>query len=193
MQLVTIQSKAAYDELCATGVLKCNPELAKWLCEDNFRTSYDWLVQQMKQRIGEPPQEIVYPIWAWYRLDGKPAKLDLRKKVFNNYCGEYYALTVEIPDEQVLLSDEENWHYVLNNWYLCESNDEDEYDKAYAYIESLPLEEKQKVKEVSWEKIFNIELFENDWRRQGYYVQATFWELRKEYVISARKFIGRKK
>ena len=36
MRLVTIQDKAAYDELCATGVLRCKAELAEWLSEDSF-------------------------------------------------------------------------------------------------------------------------------------------------------------
>lgn len=56
MRLVTIQDKAAYDELCATGVLRCKSELAEWLSEDCFKAAYDWLVKQMKKRIGEPPE-----------------------------------------------------------------------------------------------------------------------------------------
>jgi len=193
MRLVTIQDRAAYENLCETGVLRCNPELAEWLKEDSFRTSYDWLVQQMKQRIGNPPQGVTYPIWAWHTLDSKPAKVDLRKTEFNNYRGEHYALTIEIPDEQVLLSDELNWHYVLNNWYFSGAENEADYEKAEAWFDSLREEEQQKVREKSWEQVFDIDPFRNEWHSRGEYVQATFWELRKEQVISARKFIGRQK
>jgi hypothetical protein len=147
----------------------------------------------MKRRIGEPPHGVDYPIWAWYLLDGKPAKVDLRKGEFNNYRGEHYALTIEIPDEQVLLSDEEEWHYLLNDWFLSRAKNEPDYEKAEAYFDALPPDDKQRVKEESWEQIFDIEPFENDWHRKGYFVQATFWELRKEQVVSARKFIGRQK
>jgi transposase len=72
MRLATIQDKAAYDELCATGVLRCRAELSELLGIDNFRPAYDWLVGQMKQRVGKPPQGVTYPIWAWYLLNGKP-------------------------------------------------------------------------------------------------------------------------
>ena len=193
MRLVTIQDKAAYENLCADGVLRCKTELAEWLNEDNFRFAYDWLVEQMKRRVSKPPQGTTYPIWAWYRLDGKPAKVDFRNREFNNYRGEHYALTIDIPDEQILLSDEENWHFVLNNWYLSEAQNEFDYEKAETNLDALPPDEKQRVKEESWECIFDINKFENDWHRRGYYVQATFWELRKEQVIMARKFIGRQK
>ena len=82
---------------------------------------------------------------------------------------------------------------MLNNWFLGDADNEAEYEKAETYIDSLPLEEKQKVIEKSWECIFDIKPFENEWRRSGYYVQATFWELRKKHVVSARKFIGHQK
>jgi hypothetical protein len=193
MRLVTIQDKAAYDELCATGVLRCKSELAEWLSEDCFKAAYDWLVKQMKKRIGEPPNGVRYPIWAWHSLDNRPAKVDLRRSEFNNYSGEHYILTIDVPEEQVLLSDEENWHFVLNNWFLSGAKNENDFDKDESWFDSLPPDERQQVKEKSWESIFDITPLENDFHRQGCFVQATFWELRRELVISERRFIGRRK
>ncbi len=193
MRLVTIQDKAAYDELCATGVLRCKAELAEWLSEDSFKAAYDWLVKQMKKRIGEPPNGVRYPIWAWHSLDNRTTKVDLRRSEFNNYSGEHYILTIDVPGEQVLLSDEENWHFVLNNWFLSGAKSEKDFDKAEAWFDSLPPDERQQVKEKSWEGIFDITPLENDFHRQGCFVQATFWELCREQVISERMFIGRRK
>jgi len=193
MRLVTIQDKAAYDDLCAKGVLRCKPELAEWLHTSEFRAAYNWLAGQMKLHVGKPPKGVSYPIWAWYMLDGKPAKADLRRTEFNNYRGEHYILTIEVPDKQVLLSDEENWHYVLNNWFFSEAKSEVNYDRLKARFNALPSHEKQKAKKKSWEKIFDVTPFANDWYRRGYYVQATFWELRNEQVITAKKFIGKQK
>jgi hypothetical protein len=193
MRLVTIQDKAAYDDLCATGILRCKDELAEWLHEDSFCAAYGWLAEQMKQRIGAPPQGVSYPIWAWYLLDGKPARIDLRKTEFNNYCGEHCALTIDVPDEQVLLSDEENWHFVLNNSYFSGATNEADYNASVSWFDALPANEQCEEKRKSWSRIFEIPPFENDWHRQGCYVQATFWELRKEQVITARRFIGRQK
>jgi len=48
-----------------------------WRNDPSFRTSYNWLVEQMKHGIGNPPQGVVYPIWAWHTLDAQPAKVDL--------------------------------------------------------------------------------------------------------------------
>jgi len=191
MRLVTIQDKAAYDDLCVKGVLRCNPNLAEWLHKKEFRSSYDWLIEQMKQRIGEPPDGVSYPIWAWYLIDGKPAKVDLRRTEFNNYKGEHYALTIEVPDDIVLLSDEENWHYVLNNWFLGLAINDTEYDREQAWLESLPKNEQQYEKQKSWKRIFDISPLNTDWHRRGFYVQATFWELRKEQIVSVRQFFGR--
>jgi len=193
MRLVTVQSKAAYDDLCRNGILRCKPELADWLRYGEFRAAYNWLVGQMKTRVGERPKGVSYPIWAWYLLDGKPAKADLRRTEFNNYRGEHYILTVEVPDKQVLLSDEKSWHFVLNGWFFSDAKNEIDDDKSEAWFNALPLNEQQKAKKKSWEKIFDITPLENDWCSRGQYVQATFWELRKEQVIKARKFIGRQK
>lgn len=79
MRLWTIQDKTAYDDLCEKGILHCNAALADWLKEDNFKQSYDWLVSEMKKRVGEPPHGVAYPIWAWYLLFGKNTKPDLRR------------------------------------------------------------------------------------------------------------------
>jgi len=193
MRLVTIQDKAAYDDLCATGVLRCKTELAEWLSEDCFKDAYDWLVRQMKKRIGEPPIGVSYPIWAWHSLDYKPAKVDLRRTEFNNYSGEHYILTVDIPDEQVLLSDEENWHFVLNNSFFGATRSETAFNEVEAWFDLLPHNEQVKVKEKSWENIFDVTQFDSGFHRQGCYVQATFWELRKEQIISERRFIGHRK
>jgi hypothetical protein len=193
MRLVTIQDKSAYDDLCATGVLRCKAKHAEWLREDSFRAAYDWLAEQMKLRVGEPPQGVNYPIWAWHLLDGKPVKVDLRKTEFNNYRGEHYALTIDVPDAQVLLSDEENWHFVLNNWYLSAAKNEADYDAAEVWFDALPPDAQRNEKQKSWNRIFDVSPFDNGWHRQGCYVQATFWELRKEQVVSSRRFIGRQK
>ena len=186
MRLITIQDKPAYDNLCSTGTLRCNPELAEWLQVAEFRISYDWLVKQMERRIGTPPQGVIYPLWAWHTIDGKPAKTDLRRTVLNNYHGEQYALTIEIPDEQVLLSDEGNWHHVLNNCFLNGADNKADYEKTETWFDALQPNEKQKVKTMSWERIFDVEPFENDWHIRGHFVQATFWELRMDQIINAR-------
>jgi len=178
MRLWTVQDKAAYDDLCDKGVLHCKASLAEWLKEDDFKKSYDWLVSEMKERVGEPPRGVEYPIWAWYLLLGKNVKPDLRRVEFRNYVGEHYVIEAEIPDEDVLLSDEEMWHLVLNDGYFSDAPEEDEaaveYEEDKECFRSLSPTEQERVKRESWKKVFDKDCC--PWC----FVQATFWELRKE-------------
>ena len=68
------------------------------------------------------------------------------------------------------------------------SESEEEYDEQDAYYKSLPDSEKEKYMEENWERIFNTDPFENDWTARGKWVQAVFWELRKEQVRKVRFF-----
>lgn len=47
--------------------------------EPDFIPAYDWLIQQMIERIGNKPGDVQYPIWSWYQyLNEKKKKSDLR-------------------------------------------------------------------------------------------------------------------
>lgn len=191
MRLWTIQDKAAYDDLCEKGILHCNAALADWLKEDNFKQSYDWFVSEMKERVGEPPHGVAYPIWAWYLLFGKNTKPDLRRFEFKNYVGEQYIIEAEIPDTNALLSDEELWHLVLNNGYFAKHAGKHdaikEYEAEEDYFNRQPACEQEWEKQKSRKNIFDKTYCPR------IFVQATFWELRKEQIISVRKFYGRAK
>lgn len=185
MRLWTIQPKKFYEKLLQEKVVFCKPELSEHIQEWNFRPAYDWLVSQMECRIGAASAGVRYPIWAWYTLDGKNEKPDLRKTEFRYYREEQVCIELEIPDQYVLLSDEEEWHVVLIDWYLA--NDED-FDREYEWFKALPESEQEAAKQKSWEKIFQV--FKED-GTSAKYIQATFWELRLEYVKSVRFFKGR--
>ena len=116
MILWTIQPLSLYDKLLERGVLHCDPKNEGFLGLDmkEFRAAYDWLAGQMKSRVGLPPEGVKYPFWAWALIDGMSKKPDLSRTEFNNYIGENVVLELEISDVDVLLSDEENWHYVLD-------------------------------------------------------------------------------
>ena len=189
MTLWTIQPLAVYEKLIAQGTLRCDPE------QDGFwgiesPVAYGWLVEQMKLRVGAPPQGTRYPIWAWALIDGVSKKPDLRRSEFKNHVGENVVIELEIPDADVLLSDEENWHFALGNHYMHDlDGDDGKWDEAEAWFDSLPGAEKESVRKKSWERIFDREDKENSWK----FVQATFWELRADQIKSVRRFTGRGK
>jgi hypothetical protein len=48
--------------------------------------------------------------------------------------------------------------------------------------ESLSEEDLRKETELSWQRVFDTEPYDSDFFTRGRYVQATFWEIRKEYI-----------
>ena len=141
------QPLSLYEKLLAQSTLHCDPESEGFMEIDSleFRNAYDWLVEQMKFRVGPPPPNVQYPFWAWALLDGKPIKKpDLRRPEFNHSgtVGEHVVLELEIPDTNLLLSDEVNWNYVLNNKYLHNENGEDE---AKIWFDNLSAEEQEPI------------------------------------------------
>ncbi|MDR1564835.1 MAG: DUF3841 domain-containing protein [Oscillospiraceae bacterium] len=192
MTLWTIQPLALYEKLMEQGILYCDPESKDFFGLDckEFKNAYDWIAEQMKIRVGLPPKGVYYPFWAWAFIDGVNKKPDLRRTEFNNYSGKNVVLTLEIPDSDILLSDEVNWHYVLNNWYLHDVNDRaDKWEEIDAWFDSLPPDKQESVKRKSWERIFYKDDTDNAWE----FVQATFWELKAAQVKEIKRFTGRKR
>ena len=57
---------------------------------------------------------------------------------------------------------------------------EEEYDKEEVWLDGLNEDEKRKAIVDSWQLIFDITPFNNDFKIKGRYVQATFWKLRAD-------------
>lgn len=192
MTLWTTQPAEIYDQIIRKGYYhfdesRISPDAWIYSCRD----AYDWLVEEMKKRIGNPPDGIKYPVWAWYIHDSKRKKPDLRKMGLGGRGEPSVCLEIEISDDEVVLSDEELWIFVMNNWYLNTSICQEDYDKEEAWFESLSNDKQQAIKTKSWQQVFNIEPFNNGFYIKGRYVQATFWELRTEQIRSVRFFKAR--
>ncbi|KRO29462.1 hypothetical protein DY78_GL000006 [Lactiplantibacillus fabifermentans DSM 21115] len=132
-------------QLKEQGVIHTNIELSEYADWDMFRSAYDWLVVQMVKRIGTPPSGVAYPFWAWHTMDWKHKKPDLRSMEFRGYSVPCVCLELEIPDNQVLLNDEENWNTILNRGYLGDATSDAEFDAEMAWFDTLPVEKQQLV------------------------------------------------
>jgi hypothetical protein len=193
MRLWTIQPETIYALLNSQKVIHCVPLKSVLLTECEFGSSYDWMAAQMKIRIGNPPDGVRYPIWAWHTVDWKHQKPDLRKTEFRNYEGNQVCIELEIPDKNVLLSDEEMWHFILNDSFIGDSVNKEEFDAENNWFDELLQPQQKVVKEKSWEKIFDVSTpIDTEWNRRGMFMQATFWELNFDHVIDIRNFKGRK-
>ena len=184
MILWTCQEEAVYNELLKTGVYRCDLNLSSM---KDCREKYNWLMRQMKQRIGPPPEQVTYPVWAIYQQSDKYRKPDLRRERWEFGCDEerFACIEIEIPDREVLLSDFDAWYIILSNGLLSDTEEDRRLEAQY---EALSPSEKRRMKEKNWERVFDLSPLNNGWARRGYEIQATFWELRLEQVRGVRFF-----
>lgn len=178
IKLFTIQPFAVLEEIEKNGKYVCKEELSECLKDDKkFHKAYDWISKQMDKRIGTKPSNVKYPVWAWYIYNGEN-NLPIFDEDFplTENRKEFALITLEIEESDVLLSSYEHWHGPLNDSFWHYEEDDDEWDMTNEWYETLTSEEKEKVKIESWNEIFNVKNCD--------YVQATFWELRKEDIIN---------
>ncbi len=194
MNKLTLQielTNDAYLVLKRDGRLFNAPE---FIGDHDWLFAYEWLTGRMLDRLPAPVSDRKpWPLWAWLRLDGK--EKGLRISEHGNWMIKFQK-----PADQVLLSDYLKWHAPLNRSYLAGYEDsEEEADREYEEFETLltgegvadigDLIEKtkncrphQKVWDVvhrSWDRVFDVE--------KSPTVQATFWQLDLDDVISARQ------
>lgn len=191
--LWTIQNEIVWNELQTQG--KFIPKVN--YIDESFLKEYDWMKLEMEKRLGESISERKYPIWSWYQyIDKNKKKPDLRRTGHLAKGETGYRIEIQKNRKEVLLSDFELWHHVLNNQYLPKSEqDEKDFElrMKLKYGNTKPdnlMKYKRKVIEKSWERIFNMD-FENPYVTyplEKKSIQATFWELKIEEVIKVDKF-----
>ncbi len=193
MILWTIQPRVVWNLIQQTGVYRCDPILCS-MPEQQFTEKYRWLIDQMSRRIGPPPEGVAYPVWAWHTQNRKHKKPDLRSERWcNGPGGEHYVcIELEVPDDQVVLSDFDSWCTILNNGLLDDSKEESE--QLNASFEAMNPVAQKVFKYRNWERVFDVSPLDNEWIRRGKWIQGTFWELRKDMIRNAWFFVtGRKK
>jgi hypothetical protein len=198
MRLWTIQGIAIYEQMVNEGIAFCTTP--SWSDDDYFMYAYHWMAEQMRKRIGEPPvDDIKYPIWAWYQYNSAKSKKPTRStSIIPEGISAY--MEIEVPDKDVLLSCFDCWHAVLNLCPLCNwksiTKKTDALDKEAGRrleFKEYPVEIQKEI-ETSWEAVFDLDRRDADTIRthkRNRCIQATFWALKPEYVISV-EFLERK-
>lgn len=198
MILWTIQTLEAWKILNRDGGLRADPSRV----EDYWRPAYQWMAAQMRQRLDCQPSESSLPIWAWFQWHGEHKRRpDLRSSAHLPKGTRGVRIEFEANETQVLLSDFELWHYVLNYWYLPESEAEGEAFEAelakvgLSYYASKPLPDPKYHERIerSWLRIFDL-----NWscdgiasRKEDKSIQAALWELRMENIRKVQVFTAR--
>jgi len=177
MILWTIQHKKVYEKLLENGVVRGTP---MYIALEDFKEAYEWMAVQMRKRIGNPPEDAVYPMWAWYQWEGKRKRPDMRVhgRGWSEKGTPIVLLTLDVPDRCVLLSDFDYWHVVLNNGEIIFPYNEFKY---YSKEEG----------EKSWENIFDISCSFDGEEHHFLSTQATMWEIKAEWVVKVEHFVSR--
>ena len=199
MKVYTIQTVPFYHDLMSKGIAYCTRE-GYW-CRNN-RFQYNWMVDQMYKRVGEPPlPEIKYPVWVWQQYEGrkKPAP-PMSPKEIPDEENEAVMLELEVPDYAVLLSDLDLWIHPLNGWEICGKREsklfdkeKDAYEKEHGkchYLSDWSPTIRSKIV-ATWERVFDLDTidpYQAPTKRRNRSIQGTIWLLRKEWLISAHIF-----
>jgi hypothetical protein len=187
VRLWTVRSAQHYDRArwpLRAGVRHVDPYMLP---------AYHWMADQLRRRVGPPPRGVVLPLWAWV------VKPDLRESAHLARGTPGVVLEVEVSAEEVLVSDFERFHAVLNRSYLERSQaDADRHDRLEQRESPGGWPHTPAVRarvEKSWERVFGFSSQEMDPRHHGpasaAVRQAVFWELRREQVRSVRRFVAR--
>lgn len=187
MRLYTIQHKSVVDKLTTKGVYKTD---RRFICEPTFQEAYNWLVRMAKKYKGWSESR---PVWAWEK------RPDLRNyRFFGDSKAPAsridYLITLEVPDELVLLSEFGLWHCVLNNSPVYVNNTQEKkwYKLLKPYDDCMWKAPKKlhKLKEKSWEQILflnNKSFAKFDKSITGNIeLQAIIPYLKKEWVVSIK-------
>ncbi|MEH6945319.1 DUF3841 domain-containing protein, partial [Bacillus sp. JJ722] len=104
MIVYTVQHHEAYKEMRENGYYQGSEKYADKFLKDNYK----YMMEQMKERL--PNYDgTTYPVWVWKRRVKRNEKSLLMKGT------KGVILTLDIPDEDILWSDFEGWHFILNN------------------------------------------------------------------------------
>lgn len=204
MKLWTIQSYEAYEKLLYTGTLRADKN---YICDENFCYAYKWIIEKMKSKSIILPENVEYPIWAWYQFNGKRKRLDMRQSGYATRGEKIVQLTIEIDPEEVLLSDFDLFHYVLNYWYLAIAEEAEKlfeleyrsFGFEFRDLQNFSIKNENMIYlrnkiEDSWNNIFNLEKEDDNYiygKNTEKSIQATFGELKLEQVVKAEIFIAK--
>src|SRR5690242_12200595 len=149
MRVWMIAEATLYTRLSENQVLYVDPALT----DEDFGDAYVWMRGQMA--LHNPHYGGHWPWWAWVRPPCGHARPDLRERqLYHNGWPTgtpCMRLELDVPDVEVLPSDFDMWHAVLNNSPLVSS------DEEWDAIEALPEPERQAAKEAAWPRLFALD------------------------------------
>ncbi|MBR2566943.1 MAG: DUF3841 domain-containing protein [Paenibacillus sp.] len=172
MKFWTIQSIDAWRDAISKDILTGNIHFI-W---EEFIKPYHWMMSQMEKKLVHYSGE--YPVWLW------PIKPDMRRSGHLERGSHGVLLEVDLNPEEVLISDFDAWHCVLNQSFLALTEEEDQlYDEGLISL----------TKEESWERIFALEELMNSdyWNSSEQHLQVVIGSIPLHRIKLIREFIAK--
>ena len=192
--LWTVQPVSALQELEKDGVYRCDRARSWNLTKKgSLESSYRWLTEQMIRRIGYPPTGVEYPVWAWHTWEYERKAPEADSAAFLERTEDKVALTLDLPEDRVVQTDFDAWQHVLAGTYVAHGVTEGELCEEEQMLDELDEEELEKAVKESWENVFLINPVNTETAQRGRYIQATFWEIRKEDIVQSTILPAKKK
>lgn len=141
--LYTVKDYYSFSQLMENHMFFANKKIVTDFWKEwspNFISSYRWINNECKKRIKNYKYDS--PVWAWLkRPNANSLKIEYKDQPF-------YIIEFKAKLDEILVSDFEKWHFVLNNLFLPKNLNE-----------SFPHNMEHNQKEIinSWNNIFDID------------------------------------
>ncbi|MBI1363490.1 MAG: DUF3841 domain-containing protein [Proteobacteria bacterium] len=146
MRLYSIQARAAWDAAQVRGYLSGSHTFQNFDDWPGFERGYAFMRDHMAARMNGFSGD--FPVWAW-TVDPR-TRGPIEVNSYGDHVGGYVLLTIEVPDDRVLLSSLDAFHAVLNGWYLSLTEVEDDA------VHADKREPSDAEKRASWLRIFDL-------------------------------------
>ncbi len=185
MKLWTVQPKSALEQISQNKTYRCDEQLSYNLSKKNsLKKQYTWLIHKMEERIGKRPEGVEYPIWAWHTWEFERTCPNTESASFLKRNEDKVLLTLNVPDDQVVLTDFDAWQLVMSGSYLTNEIDEEKLDELETKLSELDENALLKEIEKSWDLVFDTTKIDHPLLQRGKFIQATFWEIREDMIES---------
>lgn len=128
--------------------------------------AYEWMRSAMTSRIGPGPG---FPVWNWPVSEPVPGPRELREAY-----GNVVIIVHDVPDANVVLSDFDAWHDVLNDRPVVDIAEWEAWETGPS-----PDEIHASEKVDTWSRIFRVS--------GKPYIQACTWSIEPSRILEVRR------
>ncbi|MEH6945411.1 DUF3841 domain-containing protein, partial [Bacillus sp. JJ722] len=145
-----------------------------------LKDHYKWMMEQMKEKFPNYDGS-TYPVWVWKRNVSRNEQCLFKKGT------KGVMLTLDIQDEDILWSDFDSWHCILNNSPIVDN--EEEWNDYLANEDDYLIEE-------TWQKIFDFDYLRNadkEWHGEfnEEWIQGVTPIIRMDQIKKVTRFIAK--